>query len=322
MVADLRLELVEAAIDEVIADVGAAEIDAGIGDRLLFCRCGELDGVTGDLGLSAVGEARDAGDLFAVDLAAVEVHLCVGFGWVFAKNGVEDDEGLHDEEPVDVGDFAQGLDAGGEEFGEGFAGSGAFELGDAVVERESLEALGGLLENLFEKDEAQGDGKDPEFFEQQGLGALELVEVDAERVGIPDGAAGGEIGGGNGDDAGPILMVAGDGVGQAAEFAAHGAELGENRARHAGILANFKERLGAGPAFGGQAVEFLGEGVELLAGGIDAGVKWAEIFRAVNGSPAVGVFAGGGTEAVWNQSGIPQALFVDHRYLSRHNTTP
>ena len=38
MVADPRLQLVESAIDEVVADVGAAQVDARVADGLLLCR--------------------------------------------------------------------------------------------------------------------------------------------------------------------------------------------------------------------------------------------------------------------------------------------
>ena len=117
-------------------------------------------------------------------------------------------------------------------------------------------------------------------------------------------------------------MIGGNGVGQAAQLAAHGAELGEDGAHHARILADFEQRFGAGPAFGGQAIKLLEEGVDLLAGGLGAPIKRAQISGAMDGSPAAGIFAGSGAKVLRHQTRIPQALFVDHRYLSRHNTAP
>jgi hypothetical protein len=51
MIADPRLQLFKSLIDEVVANVSAAQVDARVANRLLLRRSGQLDRTAGDLGL-------------------------------------------------------------------------------------------------------------------------------------------------------------------------------------------------------------------------------------------------------------------------------
>ena len=137
------------------------------------------------------------------------------------------------------------------------AGSPAFaaECGDAVVERERLQPGRGLLEDQLQQAEAEHHRQNPQFLQQQGFGFLQFGEVDAEGVGVPHGSGGGQINTGHGCGAGLGLMIVGDGEGQPAQFAAHGAQLGERGAHEARVLADLQQRLRSWPAGCGQSIE-------------------------------------------------------------------
>ncbi len=107
-------KLREALIDEVVADVLAAELHARVfpvaGDGLAR----EIQRDLGDLHLSAIGEAGDERDPLAIELAGLKIHARVGLGGVEAELLIEDDQRLDEVDPVSIRDGAQAFEAQGE----------------------------------------------------------------------------------------------------------------------------------------------------------------------------------------------------------------
>ena len=151
-----------------------------------------------------------------------------------------------------------------------------------------------------------------------------LGEVDAEGVGIPYRSGGGEISAGPWLRRGFGLMIVSDGEGQAAQFAAHGAQLGQ-RGAHAGAGSR-GFRAGA-PALASRSV---GSSIERRADSVSrccaaASMRGGECRRdpgadGRSSSDALSSRAAA-RQPIRHKAGLPQSLFVDHRHLSRHRPT-
>ena len=187
-----------------------------------------------------------------------------------------------------------------------------------IAERESLQTRRGLIENRFQQTETQRHRQNPQLLQQQSLGALQFVQVNPQGIGVPHRAAGGKVSRRNCDGARLVLVIVRHRVRQTAQLAANRAQLVEHRARHARIFANFQQRLRPRPALPGQRIEILKERLQTPVDGLHTLVEGAEVPGAMDGAPAMRVFAGRGAELIRHQTRVPQTLLVDHRHLTRH----
>ncbi len=299
--------------------MGTSQIDTWIGDRLLLRGFCHVDRGTSDFSLRAVGVARNPRHLLAIYLAAVEVHLRIRTCGILAQDRVENNQRLHHEEPVHEGDFTQGLNACGQQLGEGRLTRLTAEVGYAVFQRERLQPFGCLLEDQLQKAEAEHHRQHPQLFQQQGFRLLQFVQVNTEGIGIPHRTGRRQINAGHGGGARFRLMIVSDRKRQPAQLAAYGAQLSQRGAHQARVLADFQQRLGPGPSGGGQPFQLGRQRVETLPGGFHASREAVEILGLTDGPPAMPVFAGGLAEVFRHKPGLPQSLFVNHRHLFRHD---
>src|SRR5579872_1935241 len=111
MESDLMGKSREALVNQVVADVGTAQMNAHIlrGPRgSIAC---EVECNLGDLRFAAVGVACHERNTFAIQLARLKVHSRIRLRWILAQRLVEQNEWFDEIDPVGVCDRAQTFDS-------------------------------------------------------------------------------------------------------------------------------------------------------------------------------------------------------------------
>ena len=149
-IANARRELRKALVDEVIADVAPAQVDARIRDGVLLCLLREGERGCSCLRFCAIGVACDLGDALAVHFARLEIHLGIALRRIQAQGRIEDDQRLEQRNPVGISDSTQSFDTRGKEL--------------ARIEISALRVAqdrGGMRKNLFIQLELEERGHRP-----------------------------------------------------------------------------------------------------------------------------------------------------------------
>jgi hypothetical protein len=104
-------ELGQSLVDEVVADMDTAPVNARVFRREMDSFPGKLKGCKCNPWTRVIGVPGDECDALAIGFAAFEVHASVGLRGVLAEGGIENDERLNEGDPVGMVDGAQALEA-------------------------------------------------------------------------------------------------------------------------------------------------------------------------------------------------------------------
>jgi hypothetical protein len=281
----------KAVVNEIEADVRLAEIHARVDNGALLRLGGQAERFARDLKLGHVGVAGQAGHAFAIRFAAVEVHLRVGAGGVFAEHVVKQDQRLGHNFPVGVAQLAEAFDAG---------------LDNRIQARLLRGVQDGFAfaDRAFREVQLEEGGQRPELLQREGLDGLRLFHVDAQGISVPDEFCGSEVAFGHQCDAGQTTIAVGL-ARQHAQGAQTTGNLIDRRAQQTRVFAQDQEGIGcACRAIGlGECIELAYQSIERTARCLGA---WLEAALAADlplGMPAVSVGARLGTQVVFVPGG-------------------
>ena len=95
-VADLFVELRLTFVDEIVPHVGLALTNPWVGIRGLFGLLRQCESGFGNTHFVFIRTRGDAGNLRAIDVAAVEIHFGVAVRRILLEDSIKDNEGLEE----------------------------------------------------------------------------------------------------------------------------------------------------------------------------------------------------------------------------------